>query len=88
MKPAPFQVALDNGNRVEGVNEKVPLEEAPGKDFEVHEANGEVRVAIPVCNLIFNPRSETSGSNSPGLLPLDMTLPAVTARPRLVQMQA
>lgn len=48
--PAPFQVALDNGNRVEGVNEKVPLEEAPGKDFEVHEANGEVRVASPVCN--------------------------------------
>jgi putative salt-induced outer membrane protein YdiY len=45
--PVPFQVALANGSRVEGVIEKVPIEEAPGKDFAIRAAAGEVRVASP-----------------------------------------
>ena len=39
--PAPFQVALDNGDRMVCVIEKVPVEEAPGKDFAVRAAKGE-----------------------------------------------
>ena len=45
--PVPFQVALDNGDRKVGVIEKLPIEEAPGKDFEIHAASGEVHVASP-----------------------------------------
>jgi putative salt-induced outer membrane protein YdiY len=45
--PAPFQVALNNGNRMAGVIEKVPTEEAPGKDFEIRAASSKVDVASP-----------------------------------------
>jgi hypothetical protein len=45
--PAPLQVALANGNRVAGVIEKVRAEEAPGKDFDIRVASGEVQVASP-----------------------------------------
>jgi putative salt-induced outer membrane protein YdiY len=42
-----FQVILKDGERVAGTIEKVAAAEAPGKDFAIHAAQGEVRAAAP-----------------------------------------
>lgn len=55
---AAYQVTLQDGKRATGKIEKVPADEAPGKDFEVAGPNGKIQTAAPeVVNIASSKRN-------------------------------